>query len=185
MEEDVATLSSILAWRIPWLKSLAGCSPWGHTELDMTEVTLCAHKAERRGWIGEHHHPTSEGFKDLSPWGGQEEKRTEARTHSEVGRGRTEPTGALKGWTKGAKEENLSQERGLFNCIESFREIKENDGRQENVRSANVVTPVLDKDRLRRQDVAEVLLVKRNREVEWQLQSDEGVKGSLFTLKDV
>ena len=73
----------------------------------------------------------------------------------------------------------------MFNCIESFREIKENDGRQENVRSANVVTPVLDKDRLRRQDVAEVLLVKRNREVEWQLQSDEGVKGSLFTLKDV
>ena len=44
---------------------------------------------------------------------------------------------------------------------------------------------MLDKDRLRRQDVGEVLLVKRNREVEWQLQGDEGVKGSSFTLKDV
>ena len=76
-EEAVATHSSILAWRIPRIKSLAGCSPWGRTELDMTEVTLCAHKAQRRGWIGEHHHPTSEGCKDLSPWGGQEEKRTE------------------------------------------------------------------------------------------------------------
>lgn len=73
----------------------------------------------------------------------------------------------------------------MFDCIESCQEIKENDGRQENVRSANAVTPMLDKDRLRRQDVGEVLLVKRNREVEWQLQSDEGVKGSLFTLKDV
>ena len=77
LEEAVATHSSILAWRIPRIKSLAGCSPWGCTELDMTEVTLCAHKAQRRGWIGEHHHPTSEGCKDLSPWVGQEEKRTE------------------------------------------------------------------------------------------------------------
>ena len=77
LEEGVATHSSILAWRIPWIKGLAGCGPCGHTESDMTEVTLCTHKSQRRGWTGEHHHPTSEGFKDLSPWGGQEEKRTE------------------------------------------------------------------------------------------------------------
>lgn len=64
-------------------------------------------------------------------------------------------------------------------------EIKENDGRQENVRSANAVTPMLDKDRLRRQDVGEVLLVKRDREVEWQLQDDEGSRELICTLKDV
>jgi len=33
LEEGLATHSSILAWRIP----LAGYSPWGHKELDMTE----------------------------------------------------------------------------------------------------------------------------------------------------
>ena len=33
LEEEMATHSSILAWRIP----RAGCSPWGHRESDMTE----------------------------------------------------------------------------------------------------------------------------------------------------
>ena len=27
LEEGVATHSSVLAWRIPWTESLAGCSP--------------------------------------------------------------------------------------------------------------------------------------------------------------
>ena len=29
--EEMATHSSILAWRIPWTEDLAGYSPWGHT----------------------------------------------------------------------------------------------------------------------------------------------------------
>ena len=33
----LATLSSILAWRIPWTGILAGHSPWGHKMLDTTE----------------------------------------------------------------------------------------------------------------------------------------------------
>ena len=43
LEKGKATHSSILAWRIPWTvltygqRSLAGYSPWGHKELDMTE----------------------------------------------------------------------------------------------------------------------------------------------------
>ena len=38
LEKRMATHSSILAWRIPWTeRSLAGYSPWGHKELDMTE----------------------------------------------------------------------------------------------------------------------------------------------------
>ena len=36
----MATHSSILAWRIPWMRSLVGYSPWGHKELDTTEVTV-------------------------------------------------------------------------------------------------------------------------------------------------
>ena len=33
----MATHSSTLAWKIPWWKSLVGCSPWGLEELDTTE----------------------------------------------------------------------------------------------------------------------------------------------------
>ena len=29
LEEEMATHSSILVWKIPWPRSLAGCSPWG------------------------------------------------------------------------------------------------------------------------------------------------------------
>ena len=39
LEEGMATHSSILARRIPWKRSLAGHSPWGHKESDMTEAT--------------------------------------------------------------------------------------------------------------------------------------------------
>ena len=34
LEEEMATHSSIFAWRIPWME---GYSPWGHKELDTTE----------------------------------------------------------------------------------------------------------------------------------------------------
>ena len=38
LEEDMATHSSILAWRISHgQRSLVGYSPWGHKESDMTE----------------------------------------------------------------------------------------------------------------------------------------------------
>ena len=39
LKEDLATHSSILAWRIPWTEELANYSPWGHKGPDMTEVT--------------------------------------------------------------------------------------------------------------------------------------------------
>ena len=42
LEEGIATHSSILAWRIPWTEELSGLSPWGHEELDMTEMTWWA-----------------------------------------------------------------------------------------------------------------------------------------------
>ena len=38
LEKEMATHSSILAWRIPWTEEPGGLySPWGHKELDMTE----------------------------------------------------------------------------------------------------------------------------------------------------
>ena len=33
----MAAHSSTLAWKIPWWRSLVGCSPWGHEDSDMTE----------------------------------------------------------------------------------------------------------------------------------------------------
>ena len=37
LEEGMATHPIILSWRIPWTEELAGYSPQGHKELDMTE----------------------------------------------------------------------------------------------------------------------------------------------------
>ena len=39
LEKEMATHSSVLAWRIPGMGSLVGYRLWGRTELDMTEVT--------------------------------------------------------------------------------------------------------------------------------------------------
>ena len=36
LEKELATHSSIFAWEIPWRRSLAGYSPWGCEESDMT-----------------------------------------------------------------------------------------------------------------------------------------------------
>ena len=37
LEKEMAIYSSILAWEIPWERSLAGYSPWGHEESDTIE----------------------------------------------------------------------------------------------------------------------------------------------------
>ena len=39
LEKEMATHSSVLAWRIPGTGSLVGCRLWGRTELGTTEVT--------------------------------------------------------------------------------------------------------------------------------------------------
>ena len=38
-EKEMATHSSVLAWKIPGMGSLASCRLWGRTESDTTEVT--------------------------------------------------------------------------------------------------------------------------------------------------
>ena len=37
LEKEMATHSSILAWKIPWIRNLVGYSPWGRKESDTTE----------------------------------------------------------------------------------------------------------------------------------------------------
>ena len=37
LEREMATHSSVLAWRIPWTEGLVGYSPWGHKESDTIE----------------------------------------------------------------------------------------------------------------------------------------------------
>ena len=37
LEKEIATHSSILAWRIPWMEELGGLQSTGRKELDMTE----------------------------------------------------------------------------------------------------------------------------------------------------
>ena len=39
LEKEMATHSSVLAWRIPGAADLVGCRLWGHTESDATEAT--------------------------------------------------------------------------------------------------------------------------------------------------
>ena len=38
LEKEMATHSSVLAWRIPGTVDSVGCHLWGHTESDTTEV---------------------------------------------------------------------------------------------------------------------------------------------------
>ena len=39
LEKEMATHSSVLAWRIPGTGEMVGCRVWGGTESDTTEVT--------------------------------------------------------------------------------------------------------------------------------------------------
>ena len=44
LEKEMATHSSVFAWRIPGTGSLVGCRLWGRTESDMTEATQQQHQ---------------------------------------------------------------------------------------------------------------------------------------------
>ena len=37
LEKEMATHTSILAWKVPWTEELVGCSPWGREKSDTTE----------------------------------------------------------------------------------------------------------------------------------------------------
>ena len=66
LERSVVAHCSVLAWRIPWQRSLAACSPSGHRELDTTEVTehalgLCTTDTKRT-----HMHARTHTLKNFS-----------------------------------------------------------------------------------------------------------------------
>ena len=47
LEKEMATHSSVLAWRIPGTGSLVGCRLWGRTESDTTEATQQQQKQQQ------------------------------------------------------------------------------------------------------------------------------------------
>ena len=50
LEKGMATHSNILAWRIPWKRSLVGYSPWGHRESDTNELLTLSHNLHTILW---------------------------------------------------------------------------------------------------------------------------------------
>ena len=52
----MATCSSILAWKIPWQRSLADYNPWSHKELDTTESMCTRTHVRTRTHVCEHTH---------------------------------------------------------------------------------------------------------------------------------
>ena len=51
LEKEIATHSSVLAWRIPGMGELVGCRLWGRTELDTTEATQQQQQARKRSGL--------------------------------------------------------------------------------------------------------------------------------------
>ena len=56
LEKEMATHSSVLAWRIPGRGSLVGCSLWGPTESDTTEMTQQQQQQYSTVWVCIHTH---------------------------------------------------------------------------------------------------------------------------------
>ena len=53
LEKEMATHSSVLAWRVPGTGSLVGCLLWGRTESDTTEVTQQQQQQQQQCVYGE------------------------------------------------------------------------------------------------------------------------------------
>ena len=62
LEKEMATYSSILAWRIPGMGELVGCRLWGHTESDTTEVTQQQQHIEKQRHYFVNKGPSSQGY---------------------------------------------------------------------------------------------------------------------------
>ena len=54
LEKEMATHSSVFAWRIPRTEGPAGYTPWGWKEVDTTEVTEHAY-THRADWMKSFH----------------------------------------------------------------------------------------------------------------------------------
>ena len=74
LEEEMATNSIILTWRIPWTEEPAGYSPWGHKKLDTTKHIHTIKDQGRQAISGygiKHHKPSYEWWNEYSMLRGQ------------------------------------------------------------------------------------------------------------------
>jgi len=78
----MATHSSILTWRIPGQRSLAGYSPWGCTESHITEQLTHTHTHT-------HTHTVARGFEKREPLlqASHTHTHTHIHTHTHGGKG--------------------------------------------------------------------------------------------------
>ena len=51
LEKEMATHSSVLAWRIPGTGNLVGCRLWGRTESDTTEATQQQQQQQHSNYV--------------------------------------------------------------------------------------------------------------------------------------
>ena len=52
LEEEMATHSTIFAWKIPWTQEPGGYSPWGHKEPKTHAHTCMAGKSVPKSYLG-------------------------------------------------------------------------------------------------------------------------------------
>ena len=86
LEKEMATHSSVLAWRIPGMGSLVGCRLWGRTESDTTEATQQQqHSASGASLVAQRvkNLPT---MQETQVWslGGEDPLEKEMATHSTI-----------------------------------------------------------------------------------------------------
>ena len=96
LEKEMATHSSILAWKIPWTEEPVGYSPWGCKESDTTErlhFTSCLHSRRPRFdlWI-----------RKISPGGGHGNPLQYSCLENSMDKGAWWATvhGVTKSWTQ-------------------------------------------------------------------------------------
>ena len=51
LENEMPAHSNILPWRIPWMRSQVGYSPWGHKELDITKRLTLILKKKKKSYL--------------------------------------------------------------------------------------------------------------------------------------
>ena len=73
LEEEMATHSSILAWKVPWTEELVGYSPWGLRALDTTK------RARARAYTHTHTHTCTHGHVSINLY---LQKRKWSESHS-------------------------------------------------------------------------------------------------------
>ena len=121
LEKEMATHSSILAWKIPWQRSLVGYSPRGHKESDTTERLASNNKVTQQE---EGHLEDSSCFS----WCQQTETPRKQALHQNKKDFSHCQSCLKRGWTKAnevlsmkmLKQNWKSMDRGQFNTLPEY-----------------------------------------------------------------